>query len=180
MERFKMQGFFLVLFALILCFLDVTDASYCYYSYYYYSYRCYYYYYYYYYSDSAGVIAGAVIGGLFGLACIIGVIVFVCVVVCKCKTTGVRGRVVQPNVGVSNTVTYISPPTTYNSYGYNGAPPMNASPQMPPAYTNQAPPSYSQPPPPEPQYNEPAYPPNPPPQYNNVISGAPPNSHNYR
>lgn len=173
---------------------------------------------------------------------------FVCVVVCKCKTTGVRGRVVQPNVGVSNTVTYISPPTTYSkyfkkpfsinviigrqealgymifiylkiietcllsailynsscglfrrlygyndvvfwwffgvffldSYGYNGAPPMNASPQMPPAYTNQAPPSYSQPPPPEPQYNEPAYPPNPPPQYNNVISGAPPNSHNYR
>lgn len=56
------------------------------------------------------------IGGLFGLACIIGVIVFVCVVVCKCKTTGVRGRVVQPNVGVSNTVTYISPPTTYSKY----------------------------------------------------------------
>ena len=55
-----------------------------------------------------GTIAGAVIGGLFALAVIIGIIVFVCIVVCKCKTTGVRGRVVQPGVGVSNNITYIN------------------------------------------------------------------------
>lgn len=72
-------------------------------------------------SSSVGTIAGAVIGGLFALAVVIGIIVFICVVVCKCKTTGVRGRVVQPGVGVSNNVTYINsasaPP--YNSKSFD-------------------------------------------------------------
>lgn len=72
-------------------------------------------------SSSVGTIAGAVIGGLFALAVVIGIIVFICVVVCKCKTTGVRGRVVQPGVGVSNNVTYINSPSAppYNSKSFD-------------------------------------------------------------
>lgn len=156
---------------------SVRAASYCYYSYYYSNYRCYYYYYYYY-DSSVGTIAGAVIGGLFALAVVIGIIVFICVVVCKCKTTGVRGRVVQPGVGVSNNVTYINSPSAppYNSgFTYGGTQPMNTGP-MPPAYTNQAPPEY-QPPPPAPQYNDPVYPP---PQYQNITNAPPPTTHEYR
>lgn len=72
-------------------------------------------------SSSVGTIAGAVIGGLFALAVVIGIIVFICVVVCKCKTTGVRGRVVQPGLGVSNNVTYINSPSAppYNSKSFD-------------------------------------------------------------
>lgn len=72
-------------------------------------------------SSSVGTIAGAVIGGLFAFAVIVGIIVFVCVVVCKCKTTGVRGRVVQPGVGMSNNVTYINSPSAppYNSKSFD-------------------------------------------------------------
>ncbi|VDI75787.1 Hypothetical predicted protein [Mytilus galloprovincialis] len=61
-----------------------VDAE-CYYDYYTDSYDCY---------ANVSIVIGAVIGGLFGIAIIGGVVTFICCTFVK--TSGIRGHVVQP------------------------------------------------------------------------------------
>uniref|UniRef100_K1QSS0 Cysteine and tyrosine-rich protein 1 n=1 Tax=Magallana gigas TaxID=29159 RepID=K1QSS0_MAGGI len=72
----------------------VWSGTYCYY--YYYSYYCYYYYYNY--DIPIGSIIGAVVGGIISLIFLCVIIVAVCMVCCKKKTTGTQHIIHIPSI----------------------------------------------------------------------------------
>ncbi|XP_052679133.1 protein shisa-5-like isoform X1 [Crassostrea angulata] len=129
----------------------VWSGTYCYY--YYYSYYCYYYYYNY--DIPIGSIIGAVVGGIISLIFLCVIIVAVCMVCCKKKTTG---TVIQP-AGFSTTA-YNTHPQYPQSWGVQPtAPPI-------PGYSY----SHQQPYPPPPPVSQTM----PPPTYaESVVSGQP-------
>ncbi|XP_061186581.1 uncharacterized protein LOC133194691 [Saccostrea echinata] len=106
------------------CYYNSYTTSYsCYYDYYDY-YNNYDYYYYYYYSSyrlSAGAILGIIFGALAGLATLIGLIVCLCVYVCK-KATPRQGTVIyyntNPNAGTTVLQTNQTPMQPYIQQGF--------------------------------------------------------------